>query len=559
MNAPMPLAELRFPEPDAGTLAAAYARIGTDLDGGQRERALAAWDRLRRSYLSWANLARLRFQQDTTDTEAARLRALADRLDPLVQGHDTSLKRRLLADADRAGLEQAVGGHPIRLWDADLGTFAPAIADRLEEEQRLGSRYTAITASARIPFRDEILNLSGLGRHAESLDRDTRHDAAAAKWSFFGEHGDAIDGIFDALVGLRTGIAHGLGDDDFTALGYRRMRRVGYGPEEVARYRDEIVRHIVPLVARLMERRRIENGWDRMLAWDIPLVDPLGNPKPLDTMSDLLDASQTLFDRFDPTMGELHRVMRTGGYFDVEARPNKAPGGQSEPLPVQSIPWVFANFNGTAHDISVHVHEMGHAFQAHASFRKPCWDAEYPTAESAEIHSMALELLTAPDAELLVGAAAADRFRRLQLITFLQMLPSMALCDHFQHEVYARPELTPVERHRVWRDLEQVYTPWQDWGDLAHPAQGGSWHAILHVFLVPFYYIDYALASCCALQFWSRARHDRAAALADYLTLCRRGGEAPFDELVRSAGLVSPFEPGALARVAAEAEQALAI
>ena len=559
MTALTPLTDLHFPEPTPDAIAATYAEITADLDAGRLSKALAAWDRARRKHLAWSNLACLRFQQDTTDPEAERIRALADRFGPVIQGHDTAVKARLLADPDRASLEREVGAHPVRLWATDLGTYAPLIADRLEEEQRLAARYTAITSAARISFQGETLNLSGLTPFAESLDRETRHAAASACWSFFAAEGEALDAVFDDLVRLRHGIARDLGDPDFTALGYRRMRRVGYGPKDVARHRDEIVEHVVPLVCRMMERRRLDNGLDRLMAWDIPLIDPLGNPKPLGEASDLLDGAQMLFDRLNPEIGRLHRVMREGGYFDVEGRPNKSPGGQSEPLPTQSIPWIFANFNGTHGDISVHVHEMGHAFQAQASFGKACWDAEHPTAETAEIHSMALELLASSDAELLVGSEAADRFRRLQLISFLEALPRLALGDHFQHEVYANPEFTPAERHALWRELERRYTPWLDWGDLGHPAKGATWHKTLHFFLIPFYFIDYALAACCALQFWSRARHDRTGALTDYIALCRRGGEAPFDELVKSAGLVSPFERGSLAKVVAELSQELGL
>lgn len=349
-----------------------YAAIRYGLHDGRRSEAISGWDDARRAHLSWANLARLCFQQDTSDLEAARVRALADQLGPVVQGLDAEIKRHLLGDRDRAGLEAIVGSYPVRLWEADLGAFSPVIADRLEEEQRLAARYTAVTAAARIPFRGEILNLSGLSPHAESLDRNVRHDAARAQWSFFAGENAVLDGIFDELVHLRHSMARDLGDENFIPLGYRRMRRVGYGPDDVARFRDEIARHVVPLVARLMERRRSDNGLDRLMAWDQRLIDPLGNPRPLGTMSDLLDASQVMFDRLDPSIGKLHRTMRAGCYFDVETRPNKSPGGQCEPLPVQSIPWVFANFSGTRDDILVHVHEMGHAFQAHASFGKPC-------------------------------------------------------------------------------------------------------------------------------------------------------------------------------------------
>ena len=250
--------------------------------------------------------------------------------------------------------------------------------------------------------------------------------------------------------------------------------------------------------------------------------------------------------------------MRDGGYLDVEGRPAKAPGGQSEPFPTQATPYVFANFNGTRGDIAVHVHEMGHALQLYTSFGKRCVDAEHPSAETAEIHSMALELLASHEAHLLVGPEAAERFRRLQLVQFLRSLARLALGYHFQHEIYAQPGLTPAERHAVWHDLERRYTPWQDWGDLTHSATGAAWHAVLHVFQLPFYFIDYALAACCALQLWSRARHDRSAALVDYFALCRCGSKAAFDELIRSMDLASPFEPGSLANVIAEVEQALA-
>jgi oligoendopeptidase F len=159
---------------------------------------------------------------------------------------------------------------------------------------------------------------------------------------------------------------------------------------------------------------------------------------------------------------------------------------------------------------------------------------------------------------LLVGDAAADRFRRMHLIGALSFLPYGVCVDHFQHEVYARPDASPDERHAMWRRLEQRYMPWTDHGDLAYLAKGGRWQAKPHIFKSPFYYIDYTLAQCCAMQFWSRARRDPAEALNAYVGLCDLGGSAPFGELVRAAGLISPFAAGALADVVQEAEGFLA-
>jgi oligoendopeptidase F len=159
---------------------------------------------------------------------------------------------------------------------------------------------------------------------------------------------------------------------------------------------------------------------------------------------------------------------------------------------------------------------------------------------------------------LLVGDAAADRFRRMHLISSLAFLPYGVCVDHFQHEIFAKPDATPEERHAMWQRLERHYMPWSDYGDIAYLAKGGRWQAKHHIYNSPFYYIDYTLALCCALQFWVKSRHDPKAALDAYVALCARGGAMAFQELVKSAGLVSPFAPGALAEVVREAEAVLA-
>jgi oligoendopeptidase F len=166
---------------------------------------------------------------------------------------------------------------------------------------------------------------------------------------------------------------------------------------------------------------------------------------------------------------------------------------------------------------------------------------------------MSLEFLTYPWMGLLVGDAVAERFRRMHLIGALAFLPYGVCVDHFQHEVYANPTASPAERHAMWLRLERHYMPWTDHGDLEWPAKGGRWQAKPHIYGSPFYYIDYTLAQCCAMQFWSRARRDPQGAMAAYDGLCGLGGSAPFQELVSAAGLISPFADGALADVVREA------
>lgn len=549
--------ELSFATPTREGLAASYAYLGQKLGAGDVTAALAEWDKLRRDYESWASLVHLRFSQDTTDADARAAREYADALSPEATGHEVALKRRLLARPDRAALEAAAGAHALRLWEMDITTFDPAIAADLEEESRLTARYTELVAAAKLKIDGRTTNLAGLAPYAEDPDRAKRHHAETVRWDFFAAHGPALDEIYDQLVALRHGMARKLGYENYIPLGYRRMRRVDYDAADVARYRDQVAEHVVPLVAKLLEARRRTQGWDRLHYWDEALVDPAGNPRPIGGHDELVAAAQAMFDRMDPRLAAFYRLMNEGGFLDMKNRPGKAGGGFCTSFPTVGVPFIFANFNGTHHDIGVFTHEMGHAFQNWESRDQPGIDYLWPTMEAAEIHSMGLEFLTHPHMDLLVGADAAERFRRMHLETSLAFLPYGVCVDHFQHEVYANPTATPAERHAIWQRLERRYMPWTDYGDLAYPAKGGLWQAKRHIYNSPLYYIDYTLALCCAMQLWVKSRRDAPGTLADYVALCGRGGAAPFQSLVESAGLVSPFKPGALEAVVREAEAVL--
>ncbi|MGI4801597.1 MAG: M3 family oligoendopeptidase [Janthinobacterium lividum] len=551
------LDDIACPVPDRATLDTRYAALDTLLNAMDVPGALVAWDTLRRENQTWATLARVHACQDTRSEVAKTENEAASALNAAAAGHDVAFKRRLLADPDRDGLLAAVGAYTVQLWEADIAAFDPVLAATSEEEGRLWSRYMEILAAARLKVDGQEVNMTSLRPYEEHLDREIRYEAAKALYGFFGDHGAELDDIFDRLVRLRHEAALTLGYKRFTPLGYRRLRRLDYGPTEVARFRDEVVAHVVPVVARLMEERRREQGWEWLQAWDLPLHDPAGNPRPLAQGAGFVAAAQDVFDKLDGRLGALYRSMREGGFLDLLDRPGKALSGSCEFLPGPGMPFILYNLGGTHADVSVLTHEMGHAAQQHASNGLP-FDQLVPTYEVAEITSMSLELLAAPHAGLLVGEAAAARFCRVQLVTLLNTLCLCALGDNFQHEIYDRPDLTSAERHAVWSSLERRYTPWVDWGDLKHPANGGLWHRIGHFFLEPFYFIDYALAGCCALQLRDQLQRDPQDAIDTYISLCTRGGSMPFAALVQSAGLRSPFESGVLAESMREVEQVLA-
>ncbi len=539
------------------------ARVGALRDALASERSLEgclsavrAWDVLRREVTTYGSLVHLRFSQDTADPERKRAREAWDDEEPRWTELEVSMKRALLAHPLRAELERALGAQAFALWEADVLAFDPAIKADLARESKLGAEYVELLASAELEFGGEKLNLSSILKHRQSGDRNKRHGAERAYWEWFGRNAEALDHIYDELVRLRTSMARRLGFDDFVELGYKRMCRVDYDRGDVERLRAAIREHVVPFAEELRRRQARALGLERLRAWDEYVQDPRGSPAPLGDHDWMLARAREMFD----DMGELgpffHR-MAEGGFLDLADRKGKAGGGFCTSFPTHGMPFVYANFNGTKGDVEVFTHEMGHAFQNYQSRSLGLVDYVWPTSDAAEIHSMSLEFLTGPYMERFFGDDA-ERFRRVHLSEALLFLPYGTAVDHFQHEIYARPELAPEERHEIWRSMERTYLPWRDWGDLAHPARGGRWQSQRHIYLKPFYYVDYVLAQTCALQFWMRAERDRDGAMRDYVRLCKRGGEAPFQELARSAGLTSPFDEGCLAEVVGGARAALA-
>ncbi|MDE2571760.1 MAG: M3 family oligoendopeptidase [bacterium] len=554
--------EIRVETPTLEGVRDVYAQINAALDRAstpqERQAAIRRWDELRRSLNAWESMANLNFEQDSRNQAYKAARDYCDELSPKLTAFDVELKRRLLADAQRPQLEQSFGRTAFALWEADVTAFEPAIEQELVQESRLSAQYTEIIASAQIAFDGKQLNLAGLAPYREDADRPTRHRAELAFWRFYGDNRAELDRIYDELVKLRHTMARKLGYENYISLGYKRMHRIDYDQRDVERYRDQIAHEVVPLAQRVIERRAQRLDLERAMFWDERIADPRGNARPKGDLPWIMARCQEAFTQMHPELAAFFRLMTDGHFIDMENRPGKAGGGFCTSFPTAGMPFIFGNFNGTAHDVEVLVHEMGHAFQSYRSRALPLSDYLWPTSESAEIESMGLEYLAHPQMERFFGKDA-ERFREEHLSDAFLFLPYGVAVDHFQHMVYANPDATPAERHHMWQQMEQRYLPWRQYGDLQHAAQGGLWQEKRHIYHSPFYYIDYTLAQCCALQFWARSRQDYTAAMHDYVALCSRGGEAPFQTLARGANLKSPFDEGVLTGVVAEARSALGL
>ena len=552
--------DLQVTEPEFEQVSEEYVELNRRLDDATAVAdwlaVVSDWNELRRRLAHWHSVVGIRFSQDTRDDAACEALERRDALTPKLTELAVEIMRRLVASPVRSELEKELGDTALLLWDCEITTFDPAIKDDLVKESELDAKYTELMASAKLDYRGREHTLSEIAKYAEDPDRDVRHETAQIRWNWFLEQQDALDGLFDEMVRLRHAMAEKLGFATYTELGYRRMQRIDYGPADVDKFRAQVREHVVPLCEDLCRQQADRLGLDTLMQWDEAIHDPAGNPAPQGEHDWMLERAQEMFAEMNDEMAELFSTMRRSHLLDLKSRDGKAPGGYCSGVESLRLPFIFANFNGTKGDVEVFTHEMGHAFQWYSSQPISLVDYHWPTCESCEIHSMGLEYLTWPHMEKFFGADA-ERFRRLHLTGAILFLPYGVAVDHFQHLIYAQPTATPQQRADMWREMEETYLPWRDWGDLTHPASGRRWQAQPHIFGGPFYYIDYTLALTCALQLWERAEEDRDAAMETYLGLCRMGGRLPFRRLTANAGLVSPFDDGCLERVVTKAASQL--
>lgn len=531
--------------PDLEVLTEAFDKALAVFDDAQsvddQRDALKKLNLLRKGYESMRDLAHVRFTIDTRDEFYKKEEEFFNNENPKYSGLVSRLYQALLKARFKEELIQEFGDHIFKLAEKAVKVYAPEIQEDLVEENRLRSEYTSLLASAEVTFQGKDHNLSMMGVYMSNPDRALRKGAAEARWQFLAENEAELDRLFDELVRVRTRIAHKLGYDNFVQLGYDRMLRTEYGPEEVDIFRKQIEKHVVPLATNMRKNQQERLGLNELLHFDEPLKFAEGNPEPMGDPRWIIDRGQEMYNKLSKETGDFYRFMDERELMDLETRPGKAPGGYCTYLDNFEVPYIFANFNGTKGDIFVLTHEAGHAFQVYSSRGQEVPEYQWPTMEACEIHSMSMEFFTRSYMDLFFGEKA-DQYRYAHLFEAIAFLPYGSAVDEFQHIVYEQPELTPVERRAAWREIEKKYIPHRDYDGIDYLEAGGFWQAQRHIYKTPFYYIDYVLAQLCAFQFWFKALDDHDKAFAGYVKLCKAGGTMPFLSLVEYADLQSPFD-----------------
>ena len=487
----------------------------------------------------------VKYACDTTKLANKKAQERLDELSPIIANYYNQFIRILAKAKYRKELEGYFGKYYFKKIDNSLKAFDEKIVPELIKQNKLSTKYDEIMGGAQIPFRGEVLNLSQLGKHMKSTDRDERREAAQALDKWLGEHDKEIGDIYSELVLLRDEMARKLGFKNFVELGYLNMGRTDYNAKMVKGYREQIATEVVPVCQKLYKTQMKLVGIKDPKFYDYGLSFASGNPKPAGDSKFILNTAKEMYSKMSPETKEYFNFMISHELLDLETRKGKAPGGFCTTFNDYKAPFIFSNFNGTSADVDVLTHEGGHGFQMYLCTGIKIPEYREPTMETAEIHSMSMEFFAWPYADKFFGKDG-DKYRYSHLVDAIEFLPYGITVDEFQHWVYEHPTATHDERCAKWREIEKRYTPHKNYEGCPNLENGRYWMRQGHIFGSPFYYIDYTLAQVCAFQFLIEDRKNHEKAWKKYVKLCKCGGKMPFVENLEHNHIKNPFEEGTI-------------
>ncbi len=521
---------------------------------------LRDWSALDELLTEAQNRASIAYSADTTDPakEAAHLR-FSSEIGPKVQEQRVHLSRRLVESGyTRDDLETL-----LRRFRNQMELFREENVPLQAELQKLNARYQKITGGMTVEWDGEEKTLPQLRAYLLSPDRSVRERAFRLAARPYVELRDELADLFDEQDRLRALVARNAGFANYRDYAHREKNRFDYTPADCERFHAAVEETVVPAVARRHERRRQQLGLDTLRPWDTS-VDPQGRPplKPIDDVATLVERAEGIFERVDPTLGGYFRTMAEEGLLDLESRKGKRPGGYCTQLPFHKRPFIFMNAVGTGGDVRTLLHEAGHAFHGFEAYALPYLWQRHPGSEMAEVASMSMELLTAPyQAREAGGYYSEDEARRARaehLEGILSLLPHVASVDAFQQWLYTHPEGADRDaRDAEWLRIRERFERGIDWSGL-EPERVSRWYSQLHIFLYPFYYIEYGIAQLGALQVWRNALRDQQAATASYRRALALGGARPLPELFQAAGARLAFDAGTMGELVGLIEEHLA-
>lgn len=556
----MKFSDMNYQRPDLDNLKEQISvltdRLAAASDYKSAREAFLEKDKLDRHISTLSNLANIRHTIDTRDTFYDGEMQFWNSAGPQLNEYDQKWTTALLTSPFRADFISEFGDVMFLNAEIELKQFSSEIIGDMTEENNLTNEYEKLLASAQIPFEGKMYTLSQLTPLKNDPDDARRLAAWKAEGNWYKENQEKLDTIYDKLVHLRDKMGRKLGYDGFTELGYYRMMRNCYTKEDVDKFRQAVVKYLVPVADSIYKVQAERLGKEYPMSFaDNALQFRTGNPKPAGSYDDTIEAGRKFYDELSPETSEFFHTMLDMELMDVLSTEGKASGGYCTSLDDYEVPFIFANFNGTQGDVEVITHEAGHAFAAYTNRSRIPVSTVWPSLEACEVHSMSMEFFAEPWAVDFFGADA-DKFLYSHLAGALTFIPYGTMVDHFQHIVYEKPDLSPSQRHGVWKELLGIYMPWMKLdGEIPFYSDGEGWQRQHHIYSSPFYYIDYCLAQTVSLQFWARIQENQGEAWKTYMSYTEQGGSAVFTKLLENAGLDSPFEESCLKNVCEKASK----
>jgi len=484
-----------------------------------------------------------------TDDEGAKKAYLhfVEEILPKLKPFEFQSQKRLLDSPYTGELDAGRYGIMLRATRNAVELFRDENIPLETELDRLSQQYQEIQGSLTVQFRGEERTLQQMGVFLEEKDRSTRQEAWEVTTRRRLEVSEQLETIFDKMLELRLQIARNAGFDNYRDYQFRRYNRFDYTPADCFEFHQAVEQHVVPLTRAALDERRRALGIDSVRPWDVA-CDRFGRTplKPFDGDDRLAFGCKEIFTSVDPRLGAQFDRMIDLGLLDLGSRKGKAPGGYQSTLSEVRLPFIFMNAVGLNRDVMTLLHEGGHAFHALAAADQFLLDYRHSPMEFAEVASMSMEHLGAPYLEVFYSSGEAARARRDHYESDVTILPWIAIIDAFQHWIYTHPGHSRDERAEAWVGLMNRFGAGVDWSGLEEGLRY-RWHAQLHIFEYPFYYIEYGIALLGALQIWRNAMNDRRGAVDAYLKGLALGGSKPLPELFSTAGAKFDFSAATIA------------
>lgn len=548
----MKFSEMKYDRPELEKIKADYEKITADFSkcksADEQYKLILEHEKLAGGFETMYNIAYIRNSIDTGDEFYDKEIKFFDENMPVVQEYTNNFLAAVAKSEYKSDLEKKTGDVFFKNIELTLRSFSPDIIDLMKKENSLTTEYEKLLASAKIDFDGDEVNLSEIVKYQISKDRSTRKKAWEKTAGFFTENSKRLDEIYDELVKNRTEQAKKLGYENYVGLGYDRLGRNCYDVNDVKLFRAQIVRDLVPFVSEIKKKQAKRLGQPGIKFWDDGCLFPEGNPAPKGDRKTLVEEASKMYHEMSPQTGEFFDFMTSNELFDLDSKKGKMGGGYCTEILDYKSPFIFANFNGTAGDVEVLTHEAGHAFAYYMVRDLELKENHNPSMETAETHSMSMELFSRPWDKLFFKEDA-DRFHEYQLEAALDFIPYGCLVDDFQTQVYEKPDMTPDERKALWLSLEKIYRPWIDFDNLEFFKDGGGYQRQHHIYSFPLYYIDYCIAQTTALEFFTLSKKDRKDAFERYLTFVKQGGTKTYTDIMKMVDLELPFTDGCIKKI----------